>query len=321
MRSRHLAIYSAIFSIVLIAPYLSLTGYDTIGFDSGGEGELIVGSAPSSIPPTIEIEVPTTTTTTTTTGGGGGLSNLFSIEPSSFQINLTTNTNIQKTIKITNLINSSLKIDLAQEGLDGMIIFPGSVNLSARETKDVNVTFVALSQPGNFMGKLKIGPKIILVSMDVREKLLLFDSNIVILNKDYLVKQGRELKTEVTLIPLGDKDRLDVTLNYVIKDFEGKIFLTKSETLLIDDKKTFKLNFDTGLLPLGDYVIGLELVYPNGVATSTASFKVVEKLPFGLGSLVYYLLLSILVCAALIIGLLLQEATREKEIQGQYVVL
>ncbi len=308
MRFKRLGIYFGIFSLFLIIPYFSITGFDIIGFDPGGEGEIGVGSDPSGNIPTIELDVPTVS------GGGGGGSS-FSLDPTNFNINLIVNTNIEKIITIINL-GSQKNLAVSQEGLDGMIILESDfINLGSFESKNFSVTFVALSQPGTFVGKIKIGGKEILVSFDVKSKLLLFDSNIVILNNDYIVKQGKELKTEVTLTPLGDRERLDVTLNYAIKNFEGKVFLTKSETFLIEDKKTFKLNFDTGLLPLGDYVIELELVYPNGVATSSASFKVVEEIPFSspLVNIFYYLIMATLICAILLVGVLLQEVTREKE--------
>ncbi len=308
---RYLAIYSILFSIIFVTPYLTLTGFDTIGFDSGGDGELIVSSDPYGIIPTIELDV--SPPPDLTPGGGSSVSRGFSVEPLNFNLNLLVNTNIEKFIKVTNL-DSQKSLPVSQEGLDGLIILESdSLSLGTFESKNFSVIFVAPSQSGTFIGKIKIGDVEILISMNVKEKLLLFDSNIVVLNRDYIVKQGSELKTEVTLIPMGDKDRLDVTLNYVIKDFGGKTFLTKSETLLIEDRKTFKLNFDTGLLPIGDYVIGLELVYPNGVATSTASFKVVEKISFGFGALLYYLIMAALICGILIIGLLLQDVTREKE--------
>jgi hypothetical protein len=38
-KGRYLAISSALFSLMLIVPYFSITGFDTVGFDSGSEGE------------------------------------------------------------------------------------------------------------------------------------------------------------------------------------------------------------------------------------------------------------------------------------------
>lgn len=292
--------------MIFLLPFLAITGFDTLVIDSGGDEDVGVSGGGFSgggifgdqeeVGEGID------------SGGGAGLEEDFSLNPTEFNINLIINTNVRKTISITNLKYSPITLSIEQIGLDNMMILSEeSITLGSRASKNFDVIFVALEDTGVFTGKIKVGDKEILVILNVKSKLLLFDSNIVILNKNYLVKQGDKLRTEVTLIPLGDKERLDVTLNYVIKDFNDKVFLTKSETLLIEDKKTFGLNFDTGLLPLGDYVIALELIYPNGVATSSASFKIVERTPLFLGDIVYYIVVSILINLILIVTLLISR--------------
>jgi len=93
--------------------------------------------------------------------------------------------------------------------------------------------------------------------------------------------------------------------------------LTKSETLLIDEKIEFKRNFATGSLPVQKYIVGLELVYPNGVAPSSAHFEVIErKKPSFFGRLVLILIiLIILVLILLVIFLIKRERDKKKEKQ------
>lgn len=69
----------------------------------------------------------------------------------------------------------------------------------------------------------------------------------------------------------------DVTLNYIIKDYNGKVYFTKSETLLVEEQVNLKRSFNTKMLPIGKYVIGVELVYPSGVAPSSTHIRVVKK--------------------------------------------
>jgi hypothetical protein len=77
---------------------------------------------------------------------------------------------------------------------------------------------------------------------------------------------------------MGEQQRIDATLNYIIKDFSGRTYMAESETMMIEGQKTFKKQFyPKNLLP-GNYIIGLELVYPNGVATTSAHFSVVSRL-------------------------------------------
>ena len=247
-------------------------------------------------------------------GGGGGVATVtnISVNPGEFNVNLAINTNIQKTITVTNAGTSQLTLSISQNNLDGMVILDkNSVTLAAGESTTIGVTFLATNETGIFTGTINIGSEEVLVSLNVKTKLLLFDSNIVVLNKDYVVPQGNTLNTEVTLIPFGDPERLDVTLNYVIKDYNGKIYLTKKETLLVDKKTTLKRDFDTGILPLGKYIVGLELVYPNGVAPSSAHFEVTKRATF-LGSYIFYLIIIMLIILELILIILLWREHKRK---------
>ncbi len=178
---------------------------------------------------------------------------------------------------------------------------------------ELRVRFSTPDKEGAYNGTLIIDGKNASVSLNVKEKLLLFDSNIIVLNKDYTVPQGERLRTSVTLIPLGDKERMDVTLNYFIKDYQGKVYLTRSETVLIENQINFKRNFDIGVLPIGKYILSLELIYPNGVAPSSAHFEVVEgqeSLLFG--KTVFFIIYSILAIVALLILLVVWRAIKRK---------
>lgn len=256
-----------------------------------------------------------------TSGGGGAPSGgsgvyvspkTLTASPTEFNINLAVNTNVERLVTITNVGSSAVNLSISQTNLDGMIILGANQILVAPgESNSFSVVFVALNETGIFTGKIKVGSLEIPVSLNVKTKLLLFDSNIVVLNKDYLVQQGDDLKTQVTLIPLGDKERLDVTLHYVVKDYDGKVYLTKSETLLVEKQINFKRNFDTGILPVGKYVVGLELVYPNGVAPSSAHFEVIPR-KFSFGNIVYYLVIAILIIGILILAILIYSWIKKR---------
>lgn len=254
----------------------------------------------------------------TPSGPGGGVGapveNIV-IVPREINLKMAVNTNKKEIIKITNKGSSSKKLSIRQKGLDKMVILGDtSITIAPDETKELEVIFVASDQVGIYTGKIIIGGYAVLVTLNVKTKLLLFDSNIVVLNMNYQVSQGDELRTKVELIPMGDEERLDVTLNYVIKDYEGKIYLTQSETVLVEKKINFKRNFKTGMLPLGDYIVGLELVYPGGTAPSSAHFEVVKKSPEDiLGIILFFLMVLILIVAILIVIILILKRRKEEE--------
>ncbi len=246
--------------------------------------------------------------------GGTPTANVAVI-PTTINLNLAVNTNKEQIISVENLKSTSTSVSIRQTGLDNMVILGDtSLTLESGETKRFSAIFVALNETGIFTGNIIVGTVSIPVSLNVKTKLLLFDSNIVVLNKDYKVSQGSDLRTRVTLLPMGDEERLDVLLNYVIKDYQGETYLTQSESVLVEKKMNFVKNFGTGSLPLGKYVVGLELVYPGGVAPSSAHFEVVQKSGTDiLGMLIFILVIFILIIAILIIILIIRRKRKQEQ--------
>lgn len=321
-------IFSLVFlSVILFSLISSFVKSDVISLNSGGSENIAVTSNKyiegffSQIPSPV---IPTSTNISSSSnpsapvsgGGGGAASSLnITINPTEFNINLAVNTNIQKTISVTNLGASSINVNISQKNLDNFTILSKNfLKLASGETKTFNVIFVALDKPGIYTGKIIVGGKTILVSLNIRTELILFDSNIIVLNRNYKVAQGSKLQTQVTLIPMGDKQRMDVTLNYIIKDYNGTVYLTKSETLLVKNQMNFRRDFDTGMLPLGNYIVGLELVYSNGMAPSSAHFEVVKESSVLFSLIAYYLFIAILLTSILIIILLIIRFIRRKKL-------
>jgi len=255
-----------------------------------------------------------------TPGESGGGDSSIDVSPLNITLNLATNTNREQIIRIENTGNITANVTILQTNLDYMVLIPESqFEIAPGEVKEVTVIFVALNKEGSFSGKLFVGGHIIYVTLNVKSKLLLFDSNIIVLNKDYLVPQGDKLKTSVTLIPLGDKERLDVVLNYAIKDYDGRLYLTRSETVLVEEQVNFRRNFDTGILPKGKYIVSLELIYPNGVAPSSAHFEIVDAGPTTLfGKVVFYLVNAILIVLILLIIIIVTRMIKQVRINKKF---
>ncbi len=247
---------------------------------------------------------------------GGDVCNII-VDPSEINIDLKVETNEIQIVNVTNTGSTTIEITPIQyQNLDEYtIVFnPTNFSLGPGETKKLEVRFVALNNTGNFVGRIKIGCAEVSSALNVKTLILWFDSNIVVLNRDYQVAQGNDLRTRVTLIPMGDEERLDVLLNYVIKDYQGKVFLTQSESVLVEKKMNFRKNFGTGSLPLNRYIVGLELVYPGGVAPSSAHFEIVETTATNfLGTLIFILILFILLITILIIILIIRRKRKQEQ--------
>lgn len=251
--------------------------------------------------------------------GGGGTTypseENIKVSPEEFNVNIKVNTNVKRTLKITNLDSSQIDIEISQSGLDNKIIIKNdSLTLSGGETKEFDIIFVAPNETGIYMGEILVNGKSIPVSLNVKTELLLFDSNIIVLNPNYQVPQGDELRTEVVLIPMGEELRLDVTLDYEIRDYNGTVYLTRSETLLVEEQMDFRRDFDTGNLPKGEYIVGLELIYPNGVAPSSAHFEIIEKPATDIfAKIVLYMIVLILIISILIVIILIRKYMKKRK--------
>lgn len=202
-----------------------------------------------------------------------------------------------------------------------IIISKNSLTINPGESKDLDVIFIAPSIAGIYNGSISIGDEKIPVTLDVKLKNLLFDSNIIVLNKDYKVSKEGTLRTKVTLVPMGDKERLDVQLNYAIKDSSGKTYVTQTETVLVENKIDFQKDFDIGGLPLGKYTVELKLVYPGGVAPSSSGFEIVEKTATDfLSESIFNLLVLILVLIIIIIFAVIRRVNQTGEETEQVIL-
>lgn len=311
--------------LVLVALLVSFVRADIIGSDAGGSGGISVnpneysdnpftgpeGEAGAPAPPGGEEE-----------GGGGGggggrgvvVAYNLSVSPAEFDMYMLISTNVRDTLTIQNLGTTTRAVTITQSGLDSLVIIENAtLTLTAGQTKEAGLIFVAPDTEGVYNGTIYVGGIAIPVTLRVLEEFVLFDSNIVVLNDDYQVPQGEPLMTEVTLIQMGGPLRMDVTLNYVIKDANGTVFLTRSETLLVEGQKSIRRDFDTGGLPLGRYVIELELIYPFGVAPSSAHFDIIESLSDVFSLIAYWIMFMIIVILIILIIIAILRTIRKMQ--------
>ena len=272
-----------------------------------------------------EESCPADCTSATGGGTGGGVTTTslgLVVSPKEINLNLVANpdpedfsTSVSKIIRITNYRTNTTTISISLVELAGLAyINDTSFDLAPGASKDVTVVFIAPSQSGIFVGKILIGSESVLVSLNVNPKISLFDSNIVVTNKNYQVRKGDRLKTEITLIPMNSGEKLDVTLDFEIKDFNGNSYTKKSETLLLEEKVTIQRDFDVGELPLGKYIIGLELIYPEGKAPSSAHFEIIAgKSNLFWVILIILILLILIILTILIIILIKRRRDEDKQ--------
>ena len=219
-------------------------------------------------------------------GGGGGTSVIISqiselkIIPDSFGLPATVGINTSAKLSIENIGNEIFDIKLSTTNLNEIVFFEEpEFSLSSGETKILNFKIIPPNEPGIYTGKIIVmsGSKRneVPFALNVNSEFSLFDVSIDLSNK--IISEGKNLIGQITLIQAGLQEEQDVTIEYVIKDFEGNIYSSISETLAVFREKTFEYEFDTSNLPVGNYLVGIEVIYSGGVATASHQFKIVNK--------------------------------------------
>jgi hypothetical protein len=212
---------------------------------------------------------------------------VFSISPESLSVELPKDGAIEKSIVVTNIGNHTITITIDSSNLKDNLVLPlQSFSLNQNETKETKFTVLAGSTLGIKTGTLimRTGEQTteLPIVISVSSERVLFDAKIDIPPEYKEIQAGNDLKTLVTLLPVGSFNRtVDVIVTYLIKDFDDKTITTETETFAVSEQtsftKIFKLPSD---LKTGSYVAGIEVLYENSFATSAAMFNVVSpKIP------------------------------------------
>jgi len=227
---------------------------------------------------------PTTTTTTPTSTGGGNAGpaitkNLVLITKN-LDVSTIINTKKIRQIELYNEGETKISIGIIKsKDLEEILdIKKDSFDLAPKEKKKIDIEIIAPSKPGIYNGKMIINGQVILVVINVNTKELLYSIDTAI---PKTIISGEILKSQIVLSQIGEKKEINITINYIVKDFEGNILLTESEVISFKDQTSFIREFITKKLPYGDYILGIELIDANNIATSSAHFKIEKRfLPF-----------------------------------------
>lgn len=247
-------------------------------------------------------------------GGGSGTTILFSqspkeniqIIPELLNINLISNQETTEDIIIVNNENKALSIDTEVQSVD--IDIPSTITLEPGETKTIQLKIKPVEK-GLFIGKIifKVSGRIIKeipVIINVRSKDLIFDLSLLIPKEAKSLKKNEPLKPQIIIIPLTQK-KTDVSLNYFIKDFSGKVYFEEQEKLYIKEETYLLRKFPTTNLPSGKYIIGLELSYTGGFATASSEFEMISHWRTNKSNVLIYSIIGVIVAAIIFITLII----------------
>lgn len=272
-----------------------------------------------------ETSAPSTDSGASSSGGGGGsISSVVNqisslrITPISFGLPGTIGINGSARISLENTGTETLNIAISLVNLNEIVFFENTeLILVPGESTSFNFKIVPPNEAGIVTGKIVFtanGLKNeIPFALDVNEEFSLFDVSIELAKN--IINEGEKLVGQITLLQAGLQEEIDVTIEYEIRDFEGNVFGSNSETLAVLRKKTFEHEFDTSNLPEGDYITAIEVIYPGGLATASHQFKIVNKEAGFLFSSIFLIILAIAIFITIVLVVIAKNYKENKNIQ------
>ena len=201
------------------------------------------------------------------------------LDPDAMSVGLLVGEEEEREITVENLGESTKVISLSTTGEIGDYVEFNKTIVVGTLDKETFKIKIRGAEKGLLTGSLVFESgglkKVLPIVINVRTENFLFDVEVSLLDKTVIL--GDMLKTQVNLLQVGPKEKVDVVANYLIKDFEGNKYLEEHETFFVLEAKDYVKEFSSENLDPGKYVVGLEIVYPGAFATSSAQFEVTEK--------------------------------------------
>lgn len=232
------------------------------------------------------VSITSASSVTPSTGGGGGVASLptakkrFEVEPKELNIFTTPGEVAKQSISVRNTGEGSLSLDLTVTGiLNILILNTNRVILESGGEEEILLS-VNGSVLGSFAGKLVLSfgnlKQEVFILVNVESKKKQFDVSITIPESEKSVSPGENLNTFVSFDELGERFGANLSVNYIIKDFEGRVLRTYTDSFYVFGEEGYAKEFQTMGLPEGDYVLSIEATYPGGFAVSSVRFSIYD---------------------------------------------
>ena len=246
----------------------------------------------------------------TTSAGGGATSTIKDISINKEKITTTLKQGEAKkeTLTIKNIGIKKIKVNLENQNLNNIMkISETEFELEKGESKTIDLIFLADENimPNIYIGKIiiktGITKKEIPVYAEVESLDALFDVFVEIPQKWRIVFPGEEIFSNIKIFELKNIGKVDVELEYSIRDNKGNIMASKKETISVEKQGDFvKSLYLPENIKSGDYLFYITVKYDGKIAGASNSFVVEEPSLINLKQIIY-IFTGILVIVILII--------------------
>jgi hypothetical protein len=268
----------------------SLCIKESYNYPSGSEGGTLKFNVTGfSVYSAEETPATETVTVITTTGGGGGggggisaPASKYSISTKEILVYLKQGETTTKYFTIENKDNKKLNLKINTTSIENLILINETeISLEPGESKTIRLDFLAKEDtlPNLYLGKITISTagteKEILVMIEIESKNALFDVKMKIPDKFLYVLPGEEISAQIQLYNLGYSGRMDVSLDYIIKNSKGEDILLEQDSTAVETSTSFIKNIKLPEnLAFGKYVFYTKVTYNDKVASASAWFNV-----------------------------------------------
>lgn len=236
-------------------------------------------------------------------GGGGGAAPKTAKAFSDFEISeqliseeLRGDGIIKRAVTIKNTGTNKLELKIDFSGVKDFVITPEGVSTlemklapGEESSFDIIVFGSGLKKAGVYSGNIVVNgegiEKRVNLVLDYESSEPLFDVEINLPERYSKVFPGDHVYTEIRLFNLKGIGKVDVKVNYSIKDSEGVTISSGSTLLAVQTQASIvrSLSIPSKAKP-GNYIFSVEAEYGGIIGTGSEVFEVVEMPPVGKGA-------------------------------------
>jgi len=266
-------------------------------------------------------------------GGGGGASPIkksdFSVDKNILKTVLRQGESKEETINIKNTGSVTLKLTAYLQDLRQFIFSPSideiDITLNPDEDQTLNIIFKAGEDviPDIYTGEIIIKngnlEKIVKTIIEVDSAKPLFDVDVEVLPEYKIVSPGDELFIEVSLFNVRGFGRVDVNLEYSIKDFQNNLIAKEDETVAVETQAKFvrELLVPNDIKP-DTYIAAVKVTFEDSIGTSSDVFEVKAKAirlyPISLKNYTFLLIVGSIVLVFSVIAYLILGSSKKTNV-------
>lgn len=248
--------------------------------------------------------------------------NPFEVSPNSLSVSLVAGEKVVRQLTIRNYLPKPAVLSSEVSLLKSVLEVPQYVSLQAIEEKTIDIK-IGPAEKGLLTGKILFTSGVysqeVPVVIDVKSRNFLFDVSVMIPSLYKRVVAGTEIPLEINLQQVANPVKVDVSVNYIVKDFSGVVYLDEHETIFVDSSKEYIKKLSTAGLPLGKYIAGIEVQYPGAFATSSSQFEIITKEEAEISKISKYLSIIAISLVAISILLIIRILLRQESLERRLI--